>query len=123
MERSNNMNCLKCFFIIKEIFRNNSEKYIEEFGLVPGFKAGLHYGKATTGEIGAIKKEIIFTGDVLNTAARIQSLCNSYGMDILISEDLLAELEPDNRYKFSAIGECELRGRKEKIKLQTVGYI
>jgi len=29
----------------------------------------------TTGEIGVVKKEIIFTGDVLNTTSRVQ---NSY---------------------------------------------
>jgi adenylate cyclase len=42
----------------------------------------------TTGEIGVLKKEIIFTGDVLNTAARIQGLCNQFNVDILISGDL-----------------------------------
>ena len=69
-----NNNCLRCFFLIKQIFESVSEKYIKEFGLVPGFKAGLHLGKVTTGEIGVVKKEIKFTGDVLNTTARIQSL-------------------------------------------------
>jgi adenylate cyclase len=115
-----NNNCLRCFFLIKQIFESVSEKYIREFGLVPGFKAGLHYGKVTTGEIGVVKKEIIFTGDVLNTTARIQSTCKNYDVDVLVSDDLIARLKTEDDYTLTEIGECELRGRDEKVKLQTV---
>jgi len=115
-----NNNCLDCFFTIKDIFRDRSEKYTEAYGVVPGFKAGLHYGKVTTGEIGVVKKEIIFTGDVLNTTARIQSLCNSHNVDILVSNDLLARLKTEDEYILKEIGECELRGKDTKVILQTV---
>jgi adenylate cyclase len=115
-----NNNCLLCFFLIKKIFEDVSEKYMKEFRLVPGFKAGLHHGKVTTGEIGVVKKEIIFTGDVLNTTARIQSLCNEFGVDILISDNLVKLLKTDEDYNLSQIGETELRGKDEKIKLLTV---
>ena len=116
-------NCLRCFFTIKEIFNRVSKKYINEYGLVPGFKAGFHYGKVTTGEIGVVKKEIIFTGDVLNTTARIQSMCNTFDVDILISDDLITNLKIENEYALEEIGECELRGKDEKVKLQTVKKI
>ena len=58
-------------------FENKPGNTMNNFGLLPEFKAGFHLGKVTTGEIGVIKKEIIFTGDVLNTTARIQGLCNT----------------------------------------------
>lgn len=54
-----NDNWKECFKNIGEILRNESDTYISRFGLVPGFKAGFHFGKVTTGEIGVIKKEII----------------------------------------------------------------
>ncbi len=91
--------------------------------MVPGFKAGFHNGKVTTGEIGVVKKEIIFTGDVLNTTARIQSACNAYDVDILVSDDLIANLKTKDEYVLTDIGECELRGKDEKVKLQTVRKI
>jgi adenylate cyclase len=115
-----NNDCVQCFFDIKKIFKDVSEKYTNEYGLVPGFKAGFHYGKVTTGEIGVIKKEIIFTGDVLNTTARIQSRCNEFDVDILLSEDLVSLLDLKNEYGLKEIGECELRGRETKIKLLTI---
>ncbi len=88
--------------------------------MVPGFKAGLHFGNVTTGEIGIVKKEIIFTGDVLNTTARIQSVCNTFGVDILVSDDLLAELTTNDEFILTEIGDCDLRGKNEKKKLSTL---
>jgi len=115
-----NNNCLKCFFMIKKIFKIRSKNYMESYGLVPGFKAGFHFGMVTTGEIGVVKKEIIFTGDVVNTTARIQSLCNTNNVEILISEDLLNVLQTPDEYTIREIGECELQGKDERVKLHTV---
>jgi len=113
-------NCIECFFAMQAAIRKQTEKYNEKFGLSPKFKAGFHLGKVTTGEIGVIKKEIIFTGDVLNTAARIQGLCNSFGVDVLISADLKNVLKPDSQFEIKSFGETELRGRGERIELFTI---
>ena len=100
-----------------------SESYIKRFDLVPGFKAGFHCGKVTTGEIGVLKKEIFFTGDVLNTSARIQAKCNGFGTDNLISQELLSQLDIDESYELTTIGECELKGRRNKINLYSIAKI
>lgn len=44
------------------------------------------------GEIGIIKRDINFSGVVLNTAARIQSKCNEYDVKLLSSDELLQKL-------------------------------
>jgi len=115
-----NNNCLQCFFAMKAALKEQEEKYNEEFGLLPEFKAGFHFGKVTTGEIGVIKKEIIFTGDVLNTTARIQGLCNIHKVDILLSGDLVRRLDVNAQFHLKTLGESELRGRGEKIELFTI---
>ena len=115
-------NCIQCFFNIKKTFQSTSDEYIKRFGLVPKYKAGFHYGKVTTGEIGVLKKEIFFTGDVLNTTARIQSICKQYETDILISKDLLSLLNRNDTYKVVPIGKCKLKGRNKKIGLFTIEY-
>jgi len=112
--------CITCFFGIKAIIKSNRENYQKTFGHVPEFKAGLHCGKVTTGRIGMLKKEIVFTGDVLNTASRIQSICNQYGVDNLISENLVRHLERNSAYHFKAIGDIQLRGKSDPLKLFTV---
>jgi len=113
-------NCVECFFAIQAAVKKQSKKYTERFGVFPSFKAGIHMGKVTTGEIGDIKKEIIFTGDVLNTTSRIQGLCNIYNVDILISEKLMSHLNLKSQFQIKAFGENELKGKDEKIELFTI---
>jgi class 3 adenylate cyclase len=116
----NNNNCIQCFFAMKAALKEQAGEYNERFGLLPEFKAGFHFGKVTTGEIGVIKKEIIFTGDVLNTTARIQGLCNTYKVDVLISGDLVKRLDLNAQFHIKTLGENELRGRGERIELFTI---
>jgi adenylate cyclase len=113
-------NCINCFFAIRASLARKKEKYCFAYEVFPEFKAGLHCGKVTAGEIGTIKKEIVFTGDVLNTAARIQGLCNKYEADILLSGQLIEKLDLQKDFSITALGESELRGKDEKIELFTI---
>jgi adenylate cyclase len=115
-----NENCLRCFFSIVDKIESESPRYLERFGIVPDFKTGLHCGEVTIGEVGVIKKEIVFTGDVLNTTARIQELCNTYNVRLLISKKLIDLLQIENHYLIKAIGEITLRGKSAKDVLYNV---
>ena len=117
-----NQNCIASFFAMKRDLRNNAAWYQQQFGLVPDFKAGFHIGTVIAGEIGALKKEIVFTGDVLNATARIQSLCNQYEVDILISGALLKSLNGLVDFAPQALGQVELRGKTQKVELFTLNH-
>ncbi len=110
-------NCIECFHAIDSAIESARESYLSAFGFLPEFKAGLHVGEVTTGEIGTIKKEIIYSGDVLNTAARIQSLCNTYDCRMLISEDLRNKLKEKSPWQFIEMGSIPLRGKSSPIPL------
>ncbi len=117
-----NNNCIECFRKISQTFEDHKENYLQKFGLVPQFKAGFHIGEVTTGIIGIIKKDVIYTGDILNTAARIQSECNTYHSKILISEALKNRLQTRRDVIFEKIGKPILRGKKEAVTLYSVSY-
>lgn len=111
-------NCLRCFFLAREVIEENKKYYLRKYGIVPSFKVGVHSGKVTTGEIGVIKKDIVFSGDVLNTTSRIQNSCNQYGVDLLLSEQLLQQLDLTNKdYTAENIGRFSLKGKKEQVVL------
>jgi adenylate cyclase len=110
-------NCLKIFFMIKKRIADREEYYLDEFGVVPGFKAGVHYGRVIIGQIGDIKREIVFNGDVLNTTARIQDLCNKYQQELLVSRRLLSLLKLPQEYAQEYLGKFQLRGKEEEIHL------
>lgn len=113
-------NCLRCFFAMKQDLRKRAPWYREHFGVVPDFRAGLHVGAVTTGEIGALKREIIFTGDVLNATARIQGLCKAHGVDVLLSGDLVRQLHPALAFALRPLGRRVLRGRQREVELYTL---
>jgi len=113
-------NCIGCFFAMKADLMAKAEWNRRQFGVAPDFKAGLHIGNVTTGEIGSLKKEIIFTGDILNATARIQGLCNKHEVDLLVSGDLLNRLRLDTGVEVESLGQCELRGKTKRVELHTI---
>ncbi len=115
-----NNNCIHCFYSMQKALKNQSTKYLEQFGVLPTFKAGFHCGMITAGEIGTIKKVIVFTGDVLNTTARIEGLCNTYGQVILISDCLVKKLEKNSGFTYKTVDKASLRGKNEQIELFTI---
>jgi adenylate cyclase len=96
------------------------EKYLERYGLVPKFKAGYHIGKVITGEIGDIKKEIVFHGDTVNTAARIRSECKLQNKNLLLSGELLDKLINKEHLSPERIGKIKLRGKEEEVELFSI---
>jgi adenylate cyclase len=113
-----NANCLRCFTAIQEAVKKRAGHFTDTYGVVPAFKAGIHAGTVTTGEIGTIKKDIVYSGDVLNTTARIVALCNFYKEELLISGLLYQELkETTTEYNFYFIENVLLRGKKTEMGL------
>jgi FixJ family two-component response regulator len=112
-------NVLHCFFDIVDTISALSGNYLERYDLVPAFKAGMHYGKVSTGTIGTLKKEIIYTGDVLNTTSRIEGQCNQYKVNNLLSKDLIEAFPDGNHFVFNKIGEISLRGKASYVTLYT----
>ena len=113
-------NCLLCFFRIGQALEQRKEHYNSEYDLLPSFKAGLQIGEATVGEIGVIKKDIVYSGDLLNTTSRIQGECNNNNVNILLSSDLLSRMQLKDEYRQIALGEIPLKGKKEKVALYTI---
>ncbi|NKI32336.1 adenylate/guanylate cyclase domain-containing protein [Croceivirga thetidis] len=115
-----NMNCIRCFFEMKADLEQKHSKYQADFGAIPKFKGGMHMGTVTTGEVGALKKEIVYTGDVLNTSARIQGLCKELNQEFLISKELYERLAIAEVFKATVLGTHNLRGKQKDIEIYTI---
>jgi len=108
---------INCFFDILTSIEWNKEKYLKKYGVHPEFKAALHAGLVSVTWIGTIKKEIVYHGDVLNTAARIQEECNKYGQKFLLSEYMLQNVELPEYLRSEFVGELQLKGKEKKVKI------
>lgn len=112
-------NCLRAYFAFVDQLKSRAEHYHEHYGLVPEFKAGLNVGKITVAEVGGLKTEIAYHGDVINTAARIQEQCNVTGKSLLISEFLYENLQL-NGFSSLHVGEVLLKGKQQTVNIYSV---
>jgi len=113
-------NCINVFFLIEDQINSHRERFLATYGVVPEFKAGLHAGEVVVAQIGELKSEIVYNGDVLNTTARIQALCNTYNEKLIISSELLQKLSLGEEFEVKDLGMVSLRGKSETLELSAV---
>jgi len=112
--------CVQCFFDMKEQVEANRKHYLDKFGLVPEFKAGIHFGRVIVGEIGILKRDITFSGDVLNTTSRIENKCKEFKVDLIASDELLSQLSLGDQFILQPLGNIKLRGKEKEMGLSTL---
>ncbi|MGI9543740.1 MAG: adenylate/guanylate cyclase domain-containing protein, partial [Cyclobacteriaceae bacterium] len=112
--------CVEIFFHFLQRIDDRKDYYHESYDLLPEFKAGLHSGKVTAAEIGNYRREIAYHGDVVNTASRIQDLCNQYDRNLLVSENLRGQLVSNECYHVDLIDSVKLKGKTKDIKIYAV---
>lgn len=110
-------NCIRVFFDINAIIEKKKRRYLDRFGVVPEFKAGVHVGDVMTAEIGDLKKGLVFNGDVLNTGARIEGECGRLGRRLLSSAELFDRLILPDERTAERMGPATLRGKAEPLEL------
>jgi len=118
-----NNNCVNLFFAFQQKKQSKAEYYLEKYGVVPEFKAGLHGGKLIVTEVGIVKKEIAYHGDVINTSARIQGQCNAYKVPLLISDKLIQDLKISTNLTCQFLGSVLLKGKKEEVNIHTIARV
>jgi adenylate cyclase len=116
----NKRRCLKFINDSVKAIKRKENYYMKEYGVVPSFKAGVHAGDVTAGYIGIIKKELVFSGDTLNTTARIRSKCHELKHSFILSIDFLHDFEVPETYSVNEIGEMEFKGRMEKSRVYSL---
>ncbi len=108
------------YFTFMNTINERAAYYTKKYGLVPFFKAGVNLGDVTIAEVGRIKKEIAFHGDTVNTAARIQTMCNKLHQGLLISESLKNKLSETDAFSIKQLGSMELKGKQKEVNLYAV---
>jgi len=113
-------NALQLYFGFQEKIIARSNYYQEKYNLTPEFKAGIHGGTLMVTEVGSVKKEIAYHGDVINTTARIQSKCNMLNASVLISETLLEDMKSLDIFETKKIDDLSLKGKAKTINVYRV---
>ncbi|MEL7122321.1 MAG: adenylate/guanylate cyclase domain-containing protein [Bacteroidota bacterium] len=111
--------CINCYQGFEKAIHRKREIYLSRYGTVPEFKAAVHCGEVIIGEMGKIKKSIKFSGDVLNTTARVEKVCGSIGAKMVITDNLM-QLLSDPPYLMEKVSDVSLKGKKTPIDMYKV---
>jgi len=106
---------LRCFTAMRDELSFAASQLEREFGVVPRIRGSLHFGAVIVGEIGDIKRAIVFNGDVMNAAARLEELSRSVEGGFLASRAAMEQFRSALPVKVSDLGRLPIRGRVEGI--------
>jgi adenylate cyclase len=100
----------------RKILNKNTDVFMRNYDIVPEYKAGMHTGTITVGQVGISKKELVMSGDTINTASRIRSACNDLNQKFLVSKDIIDLLEM-KEWQSESMGAVDLKGKNEDMEL------
>jgi adenylate cyclase len=116
-ESSGAIDCrpLRCFVAMRDELSQASSQFEREFGAVPRIRGSLHFGPVIVGEIGDVKRAIVFNGDVMNTAARLEELSRNVDGGFLASHAAMERFSSAPPFAVRNLGRLPIRGRADGI--------
>jgi len=107
---------LRCFFQMRATLTRLSDAFRVHFNTEPQLRAAVHFGEVITGEVGEDRRAIVFHGDVMNVAARLEQATRETGARFIASEEALQALGPIQDLQCRDLGRLALRGRLEPVR-------
>lgn len=103
--------------------RNKLKKFnkLPEINSDVQFGIGIHYGPLMLGTIGESERmDSTVISDTVNSSSRLEQLNKVHGTDILISEQVIANLKHPEYYSFTKVGDEMVKGKSQPISVYTV---
>jgi len=119
-EPRRNVRPLRCFFAAEDLIADLARSYLQEFGVVPRFRAGVHAGPVVISECGDVKRQIAFFGDTMNVASRLCDHTKVAGEVLVASAELLKSAPLPPGLSLGTPERITLRGRRAPIEVRTV---
>jgi adenylate cyclase len=94
--------------------RREEPEYLEQFGVFPSFRIGIHGGEVVVSEQGDTKRAIGVYGSTINIAARMEEAAKTHDIACAISGDV-AEALRDHDQRLLPIGQEKVRGIAAEI--------
>jgi adenylate cyclase len=116
-ERGGAIDCrpLQCFVAMRDELSRAVSEFEREFGAAPRIRGSLHFGPVIVGEIGDVKRAIVFNGDVMNTAARLEELSRNVDGGFLASRAAMDRFNSAPPFAVRDLGRLPIRGRADGI--------
>ena len=117
------LNCVNLYYAYQQCLRDKQEYYKKHYKTVPEFKAGLAEGTVTVTEVGDMKREIAYHGEVVVTAARLEKMCQNLDKNLLVNQNLISILPTVEQCDYELMGEFQLLGKTQKENVYSINRI
>lgn len=111
---------LQCLAGMRAALAAAAPEFRARFGAVPELRAALHLGEVIAGEVGEQRRAIVYHGDVMNTASRLEQATRQLGCRFIASDAALSALGHPAGFAYRDLGELALRGRRQAIRAWAV---
>jgi adenylate cyclase len=105
---------LRTIDAIFAMIRRERREYLEQFGVVPSFRIGIHGGEVVVSEQGDTKRAIGVYGTTINIAARMEEAAKAHNVACAISGDVAENLKNEEG-RLIPIGQERIRGSAVEI--------
>jgi adenylate cyclase len=112
-----NGRCLACHFAIVDAIARARSRYESAYGAVPTFRTGIHCGRVVAGEIGDQRRQIVFVGDVVNTASRAEAEARARELGLVVTGTLLAQADLPPGIEARPLGAIRPKGKQQALDL------
>jgi adenylate cyclase len=113
---ANARKCVNSLIEARKILNRNAEIFKRGYDIIPEYKVGIHSGNVTVGQVGITKKDLVISGDTINTAARIRSACTELNQKYLVSKEFIELLDMKD-WQSESLGMVDLKGKNEDLEL------
>lgn len=83
---------VRCALAMCRLLAARGEKYQARYGVVPELRFALHAGTVVAGEMGHLRREIVYLGTTLNAAAHLERLASGQQCRVAASARLVQQL-------------------------------
>jgi adenylate cyclase len=108
---------LACVLDCRRTLAARAQAWRDAFGHVPELRYVLHAGPVVTGQMGDLKREVVFLGDTVNTAARMEQLAKARGRDVVLSDAVLQHLTLPAGLTAEPLDDVVLRGKAHPVRV------
>jgi adenylate cyclase len=114
--KENARKAISALLTARKILNKETDRFKQRYGTIPEYKTGLHTGLVTVGQVGIVKKDLVMSGDAMNTTARIRDACTETHHKYIASKDLIDLLDMEE-WQAEPMGPTDLKGKNQDIEL------